>query len=108
VFYGGRWIRVSDGGLDATQWAWSLLIALGVLPWQQVLNVVVKLATPGNGAQITRNSKRKSGHASQFGSGDLRNVMSNSSALSETSKKSWPSEYKSAKSSAVSEGHITL
>jgi len=42
VQFGGKALHVSDGGLTPELWGWSLLMGVGSLPVQQVINFVYK------------------------------------------------------------------
>ena len=42
VQFGGIAFKCAKGGLNAEQWMWSIIFGLGVLPWQQVVNLCAK------------------------------------------------------------------
>jgi Ca2+ transporting ATPase len=75
VQVGSTPFRVVDGGLTGRQWGYSILIGLGTLLWQQVINIAVKTRKNMRGDLTKRGSKRMAGGSATGGSGNLKGLV---------------------------------
>jgi magnesium-transporting ATPase (P-type) len=67
--------RVVAEGLTARQWGYCILIGVGTLLWQQVINFAVKTRKNMRGDISKRGSKRMASPGAGGGSGNLRGMV---------------------------------